>query len=88
MYSEPGVTFTSGRHSVSFNLPVGYHFNRFPNPYTGNAGDSTFPKEVSIATYSMRFGGKSAAHTMPLPPSTDQPNAPRTPETTRAGESQ
>jgi len=88
MYWEPGVTFTSGRHSVSFNLPVGYYFNRFPNPYTGSAGDSTFPKEVAIATYSMRFGGKSAAHTMPLPPTTDQPNTPRTPENVRPGESQ
>jgi hypothetical protein len=88
MYWEPGVTFTSGRHSVSFNLPVCYYFNRFPNPYTGNPGDSTFPKEVAIATYSMRFGGKSASHTMPVPGSTDQPAAPRTPERTNPGEAQ
>ena len=86
MYWEPGVTFTSGRHSMSFNLPVGYYFNRFPNPYTGNAGDSTFPKEVAIATYSLRFGGKTAAHPMPAVPATDQPNAPRTPERIQPGD--
>lgn len=82
MYWEPGVSFTSGRHTISFNLPVGYYFNRFPNPYTGNPGDSTFPKEVSIATYSFRFGGKSSASHAPanMPPATDQPNLPQTPE--------
>lgn len=84
MYWEPGVTVTSGRHSVSFNLPVGYYFNRFPNPYTGNPGDSTFPEHVSIATYSVRLGGKSASHSMP--PASDQPSRPRTPEQIRPGE--
>ena len=59
MYWEPGVTFTSGRHSVSFNFPVGYYYNRFTNPYTKNPGDSTFPEYVNIATYSLRFGGAS-----------------------------
>ena len=85
MYWEPGVTVTHGRHSVSFNLPVGYYFNRWSNPNTGSAGDSTFPEYVSIATYSIRVGGKSSAHTMPRPAS-DQPSAPRTPEVVRPGE--
>ena len=69
MYWEPGVTVTTGRHAVSFNLPVGYYFNRFRNPYTGNPGDSTFPEVVAIATYSMRVGRTAPA----LPPATDQP---------------
>jgi hypothetical protein len=69
---------------VSFNLPIGYYFNRVPNPYTGTPGDSTFPKYVSIATYSVRMGGKSSAHSMPAPAS-DQPGAPRTPEIIRPG---
>jgi len=56
MYWEPGVTLTTGRHAVSLNIPVGYYFNRFRNPYTGNRGDSTFPEVVAIATYSMRLG--------------------------------
>jgi hypothetical protein len=77
MYWEPGLTINTGRHTVSFNLPVGYYFNRFRNPYTGNPGDSTFPEYVSIATYSFRFGGKSLQHAMP--PVTDQPPATPTP---------
>ena len=78
MYWEPGVTFTSGRHSVSFNFPVGYYYNRFTNPYTKSAGDSTFPEYVNIATYSMRFGG-AKSHTIRVPAATDQPPAPRLP---------
>jgi len=72
MYWEPGITVASGRHAVSFNLPVGYYFNRFPNPYTGTAGDSTFPEYVAVATYSVSFG-KSALHVPP--PASDQPPA-------------
>jgi hypothetical protein len=59
MYWEPGVTVTSGAHAVSFNIPVGYYFNRFRNPYTGTPGDSTFPQVVAIGTYSMRIGSTS-----------------------------
>jgi hypothetical protein len=62
MYWEPGVTVSTGRHAMSFNIPVGYYFNRFRNPYTGNPGDSTFPEVVGIATYSMRLGRMEAKH--------------------------
>jgi hypothetical protein len=55
MYWEPGITLNLGDHAVSFNLPIGYYFNRFRNPYTGTRGDSTFPEYVAIATYSMRL---------------------------------
>lgn len=79
MYWEPGVTFTSGRHSVSFNVPVGYYYNRFTNPYTKSPGDSTFPEYVNIATYSLRFGGASKSHTMTVPAATDQPPTGRLP---------
>ena len=85
MYWEPGVTLSYGRHSVSFNMPVGYYFNRWSNPYTASAGDSTFPEYVSIATYSLRLGGKSSAHRAPMPAS-DLPDRPRTPEVIRPGE--
>jgi hypothetical protein len=78
MYWEPGVTFMSGRHVVSFNFPVGYYFNRFTNPYTKSPGDSTFPEYVNIATYSMRFGG-AKSHTLRVPPASDQPPAGRFP---------
>ncbi len=69
MYWEPGVTLTAGRHSVSLNVPVGYYFNRFRNPYTGNPGDSTFPEVVAIATYSVRLGRPQMVDHGP----TDQP---------------
>ena len=78
MYWEPGVTFMSGRHAVSFNFPVGYYYNRFTNPYTKSPGDSTFPEYVNIATYSMRFGG-AKSHAIRVPPATDQPPAGRVP---------
>ena len=57
-----GLTLAVNRHVFSVNVPVGYYFNRFPNPYTGTAGDATFPKWVAIATYSTRFGGKPMEH--------------------------
>ena len=66
MYWEPGVTVQTGRHAVSFNVPIGYYFNRFPNPYTGTAGDSTFPEVVAIGTYSLRFGGGAMNHLIPV----------------------
>jgi hypothetical protein len=62
MYWEPGITINSGRHAVSLNVPVGYYYNRFRNPYTGNPGDSTFPEYVTIATYSMRLGHLQKKH--------------------------
>lgn len=86
MYWEPGVTVMQGRHAVSFNLPVGYYFNRWSNPNTASAGDSTFPEYVSIVTYSVRLGGKSSAHAMPARPASDQPATPKTPEVVRPGE--
>jgi len=56
MYWEPGITIAMGDQVFSFNMPVGYYFNRFRNPYTGIPGDSTFPEYVAIATYSTRLG--------------------------------
>jgi len=75
MYVEPGVTLTTGRHSVSFNIPIAYYRNRFPNPYTNSAGDSTFPTTVAIATYSTRLG-KAASMNHGI---TDQPPRPALP---------
>jgi hypothetical protein len=77
MYWEPGLTVTSGRHALSFNLPVGYYYNRFRNPYTGSPGDSTFPEYVNIATYSMRLGGHHGLDMKKVPVRTEP--APATP---------
>ena len=73
MYWEPGVSISAGNHVLSFNMPVGYYFNREPNPYTGNAGDATFPKYVAIGTYSYRFG--KGAHMATHPAITDTPTS-------------
>jgi hypothetical protein len=43
MYWEPGVTISAGRHAISFNVPLGYYYNRFPNPYTGAKGRFDIP---------------------------------------------
>jgi hypothetical protein len=86
MYWEPGLTWTVGRQTISFNLPVGYYFNRTANPYTGNAGDSTFPKYVAIATYSTRLGksGHMVDHNGP----TDVPSPSGVPAGARPGNDQ
>lgn len=79
MFVEPGVSYSHGRHSISFNVPVGYYFNRHANPYTGIAGDATFPKEVFLTSYALRLGKREApppvqTSTPPVPP----PAAPAT----------
>jgi len=63
MFIEPGLSYAKGSQVVSFQMPFGYYRNRFPNPYTGNAGDATFPKYIFLASYGYRFGGKAKANT-------------------------
>ena len=72
MYWEPGITLTSASgHAVSFNMPIGYYYNRFRNPYTGNPGDSTFPEYVAIATYSMPLNRPMKHQIRTAPPADD-----------------
>jgi hypothetical protein len=66
MYLEPGLTFTTGRSTLQFNLPLGVYRYRGPDPYTGNNGDATFPDWVALASYSYRFG--SVKHVTAPPP--------------------
>ena len=72
MFIEPGVSYQYGGHTFTFNVPIGYYYNRRPNPYTGNAGDATFPREVFLTSYSWRFGQKKtppvSTTTAPEPP--------------------
>jgi hypothetical protein len=56
MYIEPGISFTTGRSTLQFNLPKGFYRYRAPDPYTGAKGDATFPDVVALGTYSYRFG--------------------------------
>ena len=67
MFIEPGFSFSQGPHTVSFNVPFGYYYNRHPNPYTGIAGDATFPRQIFLTSYSLRVGKRSAS------PASDQP---------------
>lgn len=71
MFVEPGFRYSSGSHTVSFNVPIGYYYNRHPNPYTGNPGDATFPRHVFLTSYSVRMGRRVAA-----PPTIGQPPVP------------
>jgi hypothetical protein len=60
MFLEPGVSYAKGRQIYSFQMPFGYYRNRFPDPYTGAAGDATFPKYIILASYGYRFGSKAS----------------------------
>jgi hypothetical protein len=76
-FIEPGVSYTRGQHTVSFNVPFGYYYNRRPNPYTGLAGDATFPREIFLTSYSLRFGKETTASDQPpVPPPSAPPAAP------------
>lgn len=73
MFVEPGVSYSQGPHTISFNVPLGYYYNRHPNPYTGRPGDATFPRHIFLTSYSFKLGKRSAR------PVTDQPPIPATP---------
>lgn len=68
-YVEPGITFTTGRSTLQFNIPIGVYRYRGPDPYTGSNGDATFPDWVALGSYSYRFGSAKhqATPTMPAP---------------------
>ena len=46
VFVEPGISYCRGRSSVQFNLPRAIYRLRAPDPYTGAAGDATFPDWV------------------------------------------
>jgi hypothetical protein len=59
MFIEPGMSYAMGRQVYTFSVPIAYYRNRFPNPYTGSAGDATFPNYIFLASYGYRFGSKA-----------------------------
>ncbi len=61
MFVEPGFSYAKGRQVYNFSVPIAYYRNRFPNPYTGNRGDATFPNYIFLASYGYRLGGKTGA---------------------------
>ncbi len=70
-FVEPGVSVTAGRSTWSLYVPIGLVRNRRPNPYTGLAGDATFPDHIVLLGYSYRFPARTApapaAHEAPPP---------------------
>lgn len=69
-FIEPGVSYSRGHHTVSFNVPLAYYYKRHVNPITGSPGDATFPRHIFLTSYSIRLGGRAAAATPPLTPAT------------------
>lgn len=67
MFIEPSLTYTRKGHSWTVNVPVGYYFNRKPDPNTGIEGDATFPRYIALGSYTFRFGGK-VTDTLRKPP--------------------
>ena len=81
MFIEPGIAWANGPHMVTFNVPMGYYYNRRANPYTGIAGDATFPRQIFLTSYSLRLGGrKTPATDQPLAPPSSQPPASPVPQ--------
>lgn len=66
MFIEPGISYSTGRHTFSVNIPIGYYYNRRPDPYTGSRGDATFPRQIFLTSYSVKFGGGPSASDQPL----------------------
>ena len=56
MFIEPGVSYSRGNHTFSFNVPIGYYYHRYPDPNTGLEGDATFPRHVFLTSYSIKLG--------------------------------
>jgi hypothetical protein len=79
MFIEPGLSYSRGSHTFSFNMPIGYYYNRHPNPYTGNAGDATFPRQVFLTGYSLRLGKQAAPPVIAQPPAQGAPPQPDRP---------
>jgi hypothetical protein len=67
MFIEPSVSYTQGPHTVSFNVPLGYYYKRHANPYTGIAGDATFPRHIFLSSYALRLGKRVTASDQPPP---------------------
>lgn len=78
MFTEPGISYSTGRGTFSFTVPIGFYRDRKLDPYTNLAGDATFPNYIALGSYSMRFGGHQIFRKTPVPTLADQTSA--TPE--------
>lgn len=85
MFVEPGVSYSHGRQTWTFNVPLGYYYHRYPDPNTGLEGDATFPRQIFLTSYSFRFGAKKIVPPPLLTPPTpgapdDAPKPPQHPK--------
>jgi len=64
------------------NVPIALKRNRRPDPYTGAAGDATFPNHIYLVSYTHRFGGPASAPREGARPGVDE--APSKPAETGA----
>lgn len=55
MFAEPGLSYSRDQTTWSLNVPIGFYRNRRPNPYSGRAGDATFPDYILLMGVSRRF---------------------------------
>ena len=78
MFWEPGVAYSRNGHTFTFNVPIGYFYNRHANPYTDRPGDATFPRHIFLTSYSFKLGGRSVEPpvTAPAPQQPEQPATP------------
>jgi len=60
-FAEPGFYYSRGNDTWSVNVPIALKRNRRPDPYTGAAGDATFPNHIYLVSYTHRFGGPASA---------------------------
>jgi peroxiredoxin len=80
MFVEPGISYARGNQGFSFQMPIGYYRNRFPDPYTGAPGDATFPNYIFLASYGYRFGAKPKIATQTAASSPGAQHAPSGPD--------
>jgi len=72
-FLEPGFVYTIGRQTLSLYVPIGLVQNRRPDPYTGLAGDATFPEYIILAGYSYHFTPGGLPSRRPSVPAGESP---------------
>jgi hypothetical protein len=55
MFVEPGISYSKGEQTFTFNLPLGYFYHRYPDPNTDREGDATFPRHIFLTSYSLKW---------------------------------
>lgn len=72
VFAEPGFYYSRGLDTWSLNVPIALKRNRLPDPYTGAAGDATFPNYIILVGFTHRFGTVAATPQADRGRSTDE----------------